>query len=73
VPAIRIVEAEDARVDDEGNEAGERDADLIERGDAGRAHDAEEFPRAEGRRNREERREGRSSVHHDGDRDGRRD
>ena len=57
----------------ERNQSGERDARVVERREARRARDAEEFPRAEGGRNGKERRERRSSVDHDGDSDRRRD
>ena len=46
---------------------------VVERREPGRARDAEELPRAEGGRDGEERRERRSAVQHDGDRDRGRD
>jgi hypothetical protein len=60
-------------VDDERGYAGDDDSDVIEWREAGGAREAKQFPRGKRRRYGEERRERRSSIYHDGDRDRSRD
>src|SRR5262245_55060264 len=61
------------RVDSKRDQAGDGDADLVERLEAGRASDAKELPSADGGGDGDECRERRASEQQDGDRDGSRD